>query len=264
MAEPGVGVESLLELRGVSRSFGGVRALDGVDMRVLPGMVHGLIGPNGAGKTTLINLLTGFYRPTNGEILLAGQRLDRLRPHRIARLGVARTFQNIRLFAGLSALDNVLVARRGGALSRSLGRICFLPDALRAERAERAAARALLSRLGVHGADRRPARALSYGDQRRVELARALATGPRLLLLDEPTAGMNREETDRLGRTVRELVTPERAILLIEHDLPLIMRVCDRITVLNFGRVIAEGAPAEIAADQAVIEAYLGRDDEPA
>jgi len=252
----------LLRLRTVSRSFGGVHALEDVTMEVRAGTVHGLIGPNGAGKTTLINLLTGFYRPTAGRIMLGDARLDGRPPHRIARLGVARTFQNIRLFGALSAVDNVLVARRRGTVARSLGRLALLPGANRAERRERAVAMDLLAGLGVDAADRRPAGTLSYGDQRRVELARALAIEPRLLLLDEPTAGMNREETDRLGQAVRRLVTPARAILLIAHDLPLIMSVCDRITVLNFGRVIAEGPPAAIAADPLVIEAYLGREDE--
>ena len=231
-------------------------------MGVRAGMVHGLIGPNGAGKTTLINLLTGFYRPTAGQILLDGRRLDGQRPYRIARLGVARTFQNIRLFGNLSALDNVLVARRYGGVGRSLGRLAFLPTAARSERAEQEVALGLLRHLGVDGRDRRPSGALSYGDQRRVEMARALATEPRLLLLDEPAAGMNREETDRLGDVVRGLVTPERAILLIEHDLPLIMAVCDTITVLNFGRVIAEGTSSQIVADPTVVEAYLGREDD--
>ncbi len=253
---------SLLRLRTVSRSFGGVHALEDVTMEVRAGTVHGLIGPNGAGKTTLINLLTGFYRPTAGRIMLGDARLDGRPPHRIARLGVARTFQNIRLFGALSALDNVLVARRRGTVARSLGRLALLPGAHRAEQRERAVATDLLAGLGVDAADRRPAGTLSYGDQRRVELARALAIEPRLLLLDEPTAGMNREETDQLGQAVRRLITPARAILLIEHDLPLIMSVCDRITVLNFGRVIAEGPPAAIVADPLVVEAYLGREDE--
>ena len=254
----------MLELRGVSRFFGGVHALEAVSMQVHAGAVHGLIGPNGAGKTTLLNLLTGFDRPTAGQILLDGRRLDGRPAHHVARLGVARTFQNIRLFGALSALDNVLVARHPGGLSRSLGRLAFLPAAQRAEHRERTIALGLLERVGVDGTHGRPAGTLSYADQRRVELARALATEPRLLLLDEPTAGMNRTETDQLGTTLRDLVLPTRAILLIEHDLPLIMAICDVVTVLNFGRVIAQGPPGAVAANPAVIEAYLGREDDVA
>ncbi|HWE60902.1 MAG TPA: ATP-binding cassette domain-containing protein, partial [Chloroflexota bacterium] len=166
----------LLEVREVSRYFGGVHALERVSMGVRAGTVHGLIGPNGAGKTTLINLLTGFYRPTSGQILLDGKRLDGLRPHQIARLGVARTFQNIRLFGNLPALDNVLVGRRRGGVRRSLGRVVFLSATARQDRAEYLVALDLLGRSGIDGHDRRPAGTLSYGDQRRVELARALAT----------------------------------------------------------------------------------------
>lgn len=255
---------ALLELVHVSRYFGGVRALEDVTMRVQPGTIHGLIGPNGAGKTTLVNVLAGFYRPTSGAILLNGARVDGRRTYQVARMGVARTYQNIRLFGTLSALDNVLVARREHTLLRSFGRLALLPSASKSEERERKVGLGLLERLGVDGEDPRPAGALAYGNQRRVEIARALACEPRLLVLDEPTAGMNRAETDELGAVLRALLEPDTAILLIEHDLPLIMSVCDTITVLNFGRVIAVGGPAEIAANAAVVEAYLGREDDAA
>ncbi len=257
-----IGAEPLLRIEGVSCFFGGVHALEGVSMSVRAGTVHGLIGPNGAGKTTLVNVLTGFNRPTAGRITFDGRRLDGRRTYQIARLGVARTFQNIRLFAALPAIENVLVARHRHGLRRSLGRVAFLPTAARHERREREAALESLRLAGIHGDAGRPAGTLAYGDQRRVEIARALATQPRLLLLDEPAAGMNRQETTKLGEAIRALALPTRAILLIEHDLPLIMQVCDYITVLNFGRVIAEGTPAEIAANPAVIEAYLGHEDD--
>jgi branched-chain amino acid transport system ATP-binding protein len=256
--------EPLLVVQQVSRRFGGVRALDAVNMQTLAGTVHGLIGPNGAGKTTLVNVLTGFDRPTTGRIFLRGTRLDGQPPFRIARRGVARTFQNIRLFRGMSALDNVLVARRRYAARRTLGRLLFLPTTRALDHAERQIATHLLQSLGVDPGDPRPAGGLAYGDQRRVEIARALAVEPCVLVLDEPAAGMNREETDRLGALIRSLAGPDRAILLIEHDLPLIMTVCDHVTVLNFGRVIAEGAPVEIAAHPAVIEAYLGSETDDA
>lgn len=257
---------SLLQVEALSRSFGGVRAVDTVSFTVEAGSIHGIIGPNGAGKTTLINLLTGFIAPTAGHIALAGVSVGGLPPHRIAHLGVARTFQNIRLCPTLSVLDNIWVAQRasrGHPFAHLARHIIRTRGERQLAAAEQASALELLGALGVSTLDgQRAAGTLSYGDQRRVEVARAVATQPRLLLLDEPTAGMNREETDRMGATIRHLSTPERAIILIEHDLPLIMSVCTRITVLNFGRVIATGSPAEVAAHPAVIEAYLGSDDD--
>ena len=247
-----------LSLSGVSRAFGGVRAVDEATFAVADGEVHGLIGPNGAGKTTLLNLISGLLQPTGGTIELDGRRIDRLPPHRIAALGISRTYQNIRLFAGLSAADNVVVGQHLRRHAPFWQRLFLLPSARREERAAREAAEAGLARVGLRERARIAAASLSYGEQRRVEIARALAAQPRLLLLDEPTAGMNPGEAAAVARLVREVASEGRAVLLIEHNVRLVMELCDRITVLNFGKVIARGTPAEIGKDPAVIAAYLG------
>jgi ABC-type branched-subunit amino acid transport system ATPase component len=247
-----------LSLSGVSRAFGGVRALDDATFTVAVGEVHGLIGPNGAGKTTLLNLVSGLLQPTSGRIEFDGRRIDRLPPHRIAGLGVARTYQNIRLFAGLSAADNVIVGQHLRRHAPFWRRLLLLPSARREEAQARAGAEATLERVGMRERAQSPAFSLSYGEQRRIEIARALAAQPRLLLLDEPTAGMNPPEAAAVGRLVREVAREGRAVLLIEHNVRLVMELCDRITVLNFGKVIARGTPAEVANDPAVIAAYLG------
>jgi ABC-type branched-subunit amino acid transport system ATPase component len=248
----------LLSVERLERAFGGVRAVDGASFEVRAGEVHGLIGPNGAGKTTVINLVSGLLAPTGGEIRLEGRPIQALPPHRIAALGVARTFQNIRLFSDLSARDNVLVGQHLARRASLLARLLVLPSSRDEEKAAKERAFALLDRIGLAGRAHEAARNLSYGEQRRVEIARALASGPRLLLLDEPTAGMNPVEVEAVAALIRKVAAEGHSVLLIEHNVRLVMDVCDRITVLDFGRVIAEGPPAAVANDPAVVTAYLG------
>ncbi|HEY8497600.1 MAG TPA: ABC transporter ATP-binding protein [Limnochordales bacterium] len=251
----------MLEVRGVSISFGGLKAVDRVDMDVAEGEIAGLIGPNGAGKTTVFNLITGLYAPDEGSIVFRGQAIHGQPPHRITELGVARTFQNIRLFGTASALENVMMARHCRTRSGSLAAI-FFTRAFRQEEAKtRVRALELLEFVGL--ADVRDVRAadLPYGLQRRLEIARALATEPQLLLLDEPAAGMNETESESLMQLIRrirdELGT---TVLLIDHDMRVVMGLCDTITVLNFGRRLAHGRPDEVRSNPDVIEAYLGRE----
>jgi ABC-type branched-subunit amino acid transport system ATPase component len=251
-------VSVLLSLRGVERTFGGLRAVDDASFEVAKGTVHGLIGPNGAGKTTLINLVSGLLAPTAGTIELAGRPIAGLPAHRIARLGVARTFQNIRLFPELTARDNVLVGQHLRRSPSLLARMLLLRSAREEGRAARQRAVELLTRVGLPERVEEEARHLSYGEQRRVEIARALASEPSLLLLDEPTAGMNPVEVKGVAQLIRQVAAEGHSVLLVEHNVRLVMDVCDRITVLNFGKVIAEGAPAAVAADPEVITAYLG------
>jgi ABC-type branched-subunit amino acid transport system ATPase component len=256
------GPEPLLAVNGLTRTFGGVHAVDDVSLTVHTGEIFGLIGPNGSGKTTLINLLSGFLPPDRGTITFDGQDVTGHRADVIARLGLGRTYQHIRLFTALTALENVLVgahARRHAPYWRWL---CFLPDALREDAAARERAAALLADVGLAAAAGVPAGALSYGDRRRLEIARALAGAPRLLLLDEPAAGMGHAEVERLMELIHALPQRGQTVLLIEHSMRVVMGVCRRVGVLNFGRLIALGTPAEIRGDPAVVEAYLGRDDE--
>ncbi len=248
----------LLEVRGLVKRFGGVTAVNALDMTVRTGDIHALIGPNGSGKTTTLNVVSGLYRADGGSAGFDGTELVHLPAHGIAQRGVARTFQNIRLFGELSVLENVMIGRHVRTRLGFLGALLPGGAAAREERATRDFARATLAFVGLEHAAAQAARSLPYGDQRRVEIARALASEPRLLLLDEPAAGMNPAETDGLVELLRAIRERGTTLLLIEHDMNLVMSISDRITVLNFGQHIAEGPPAEIAHHPDVIAAYLG------
>lgn len=255
---------TLLQLDDVSRNFGGLQALSGVDMRVEAGQVVGLIGPNGAGKTTLINNMSGLDHPTSGTIAFAGTDITHAPAHVVTRLGIARTYQNIRLFGEMSALDNLLIGQHTRGKAGIFGALVYAPSYRREERALRENAAALLDRFNLTRFADQKAGTLAYGDQRRLEMARALAIQPKLLLLDEPTAGMNPNETHGLGEQILRMRDDGLTVLVIEHDMALIHQVCDYIYVLSFGRIIAAGTPDEIRTHPQVIEAYLGEDDDGA
>jgi branched-chain amino acid transport system ATP-binding protein len=251
-------MSALLELSGVSRRFAGLLAVDAVTMTVEPGCIHAVIGPNGAGKTTLFNLISGLVPVTGGKITLAGQDITRLSASRRASLGIARTFQNIRIFGAMTVLENVLTGLHT-RLSANMGTIVLrLPGFTREERSAVGRARAALDFVGLSDKADWKASALPYGDQRRLEIARAMVAEPRLLLLDEPAAGMNPAETEALKYLVRSLCARGITVLLVEHDMGFVMGISDRVTVLNFGRRIFEGTPDAVRCEPSVIEAYLG------
>jgi branched-chain amino acid transport system ATP-binding protein len=249
---------SILAAEHLSVSFGGVRAVDDVSLAVEPGVVFSIIGPNGAGKTTLFNLISGLYLPERGRVRLAEADVTALAPEQLARRGLSRTFQNLQIFFRMSALENVMVGRHRHEATGLVADLLHLPAVARQNRATRDAALAALERVGLAAVAERPAASLAYGGLKRLEMARALASEPKLLLLDEPAAGCNAVETAEIETIIRSLAREGITIVLVEHDMRLVMNVSDRVHVLANGRTLAEGTAADVRANPAVIEAYLG------
>ena len=252
----------VLQIKNITKNFGGISALTDVTFHVNEGEIFGLIGPNGAGKTTMFNVITNMFAPTSGEVVFSGEKISGEKPYLITEKGICRTFQNIRLFSQMSVLDNVLVGGHCRSSSGVLKSVFRTKTQKKEEKQNYDYAQELLELVGLSAYADTIAENLAYGQQRRLEIARALASHPKLLLLDEPAAGMNETETDNLFELIKKVQKRGVTILLIEHDMPFVMKLCDRITVLNFGKKLAEGTPEEIQSNQEVIEAYLGSEED--